>query len=285
MLTSLFATLSQLTPVQPSSNVQHWSGFSPPARSPVHSLSPPDSDKARSIFLTLHVLFPHELLPALDLLDRGLVTRLSVGGEKAGSTSSAVVELPSGGGPAGEHDGLLEEGRHVLNPSDSQAEEWEVYYVQSASSQQPHSRRTATTAKPSFHHASHKPSPSSMYYEVRLDSWNCSCPAFSVSAFQGLRLHQGGQHSGLNPDAHLFLHPPQSNITQTPGDQHPASGWAFGGVATTGSGPRIPSCKHILAAVLAKAAPRLFAPGVAERVVSREEMVGWGGGWGEFGYG
>lgn len=32
----------------------------------------------RNVFLTLHVLFPNELLPALDLLDRGLVTRFVV---------------------------------------------------------------------------------------------------------------------------------------------------------------------------------------------------------------
>ncbi|GME27842.1 hypothetical protein GTA08_BOTSDO00778 [Neofusicoccum parvum] len=34
--------------------------------------------KDRNVFLTLHVLFPNELLPALDLLDRGLVTRFLV---------------------------------------------------------------------------------------------------------------------------------------------------------------------------------------------------------------
>jgi hypothetical protein len=32
----------------------------------------------KSIFLTLHVLFPNELLPALDVLDRNLVTHLRV---------------------------------------------------------------------------------------------------------------------------------------------------------------------------------------------------------------
>jgi hypothetical protein len=45
---------------------------------------------------------------------------------------------------------------------------------------------------------------------------------------------------------------------------------------------RVPSCKHILAAVLAKAAPKLFKGGFKERVASKEEIVAWGSGWGEF---
>lgn len=35
-------------------------------------------DSVRTALLTLHVLFPHELLPALDLLDRNLITRLTL---------------------------------------------------------------------------------------------------------------------------------------------------------------------------------------------------------------
>lgn len=44
------------------------------AASPLRALQGND----RNVFLTLHVLFPNELLPALDLLDRGLVTRFVV---------------------------------------------------------------------------------------------------------------------------------------------------------------------------------------------------------------
>jgi hypothetical protein len=36
------------------------------------------SSSAKSLLLTLHVLFPTEFLPALDLLDRNLITRLIV---------------------------------------------------------------------------------------------------------------------------------------------------------------------------------------------------------------
>nr|POE93016.1 hypothetical protein CFP56_64123 [Quercus suber] len=36
------------------------------------------TSRQRALLLTLHVLFPHDLLPALDLLDRELVARLCV---------------------------------------------------------------------------------------------------------------------------------------------------------------------------------------------------------------
>jgi hypothetical protein len=67
--------------------------------------------------------------------------------------------------------------------------------------------------------------------------------------------------------------------------------WRFGGVATNPSSRpsaphSLPSCKHILAAVLAKVAPGLFAKhGVIQKAVTHEELVGWGAGWGEFGGG
>lgn len=63
-------------------------------------------------------------------------------------------------------------------------------------------------------------------------------------------------------------------------------GWRVGGTATLpSSAGRTPVCKHILAAVLARAAPNLFGAGVAESEGSREQLAGWGGGWGVFGYG
>jgi len=63
------------------------------------------------------------------------------------------------------------------------------------------------------------------------------------------------------------------------------AGCLFGGTATLPSAGRTPVCKHILAAFLARAAPKLFGSGVAESMASKEQLAGWGGGWGEFGYG
>src|SRR5689334_5617435 len=50
----------------------------------------------KSILLTLHVLFPNELLPALDVLDRNLVTRLHL------KNSLAVPPIPLGDPDRGE---------------------------------------------------------------------------------------------------------------------------------------------------------------------------------------
>ena len=58
--------------------------------------------------------------------------------------------------------------------------------------------------------------------------------------------------------------------------------WAFGGTATR-KGMGVPVCKHILAALLGKAAPGMFGEMVSRREAGKEEVAGWGGGWGDHG--
>ncbi|EXJ61140.1 hypothetical protein A1O7_05293 [Cladophialophora yegresii CBS 114405] len=222
---------------------------------PLHLLSAPDTEQARSIFLTLHVLFPHELLPALDLLDRRLVTKLIAGPFAAKPDESARVA--DGGEPPAN---VAEVDDPALPPDTGH----EVFYVQSASA--------AEKAKESRHRSRYsKASTTSAHYEVYLDSWNCSCPAFSVSAFQCLTLESPAD-DGAQED---YAAPIQDSPMMT-------RGWEFGGTATRKVG-RIPSCKHIVAAVLADAAPHLFEDSFKERVVRKEELVAWGSGWGEIG--
>lgn len=281
MLTSLFESLSSLTPKSAASTshvstsrAQHEvptpaSLTTPPndTNSALHTLSPEETERARSLFLTLHVLFPHELLPALDLLDRGLVTRLTV--------------LPVGGGSTRRGDDDTEQ-----SPGTSTAEltsnstGWEVYYIQSSSSSSTSSH--AHPSRPARSHA-RKHDAGTAFYEVRLDSWNCSCPAFGVSAFQGLDVYH--EDSGIDP-THTPLSTAPLDLASRPRRK---PDWQFGGTATwdpaSSTFSSVPSCKHILAAVLAKAAPRLFAHGVTDREVTRAELAGWGGGWGEFGDG
>ncbi|EME85613.1 uncharacterized protein MYCFIDRAFT_88504 [Pseudocercospora fijiensis CIRAD86] len=85
--------------------------------------------EARNIFLTLYALFGKELLPALDLLDRSLVTR--------------------------------------LHTSSGEEHTCKLYLVRSAQPQ--------TSRNTPYQHTN--------YYEVRLNAWTCSCPAFAFSAF------------------------------------------------------------------------------------------------------
>lgn len=160
-----------------------------------------DAPGAKELLLTLHALFPNELLPALDLLDRGLVVR---------------------------H-------RHS------------AYYVQSAQQQ-------SSKGSSRFRSAT---SDSTTHYEVRLDAWSCSCPAFTFSAFKA--------------DPQTTLNTLGTNIDTS------NFGWLFGGLTR---GTDMPICKHLLACVLVEHCS-LFSHLVEEREISVEEAAGWAAGWGD----
>ena len=259
-LTTIFNNLSQLTPpeqtIQQDDELIFYHNFQSQhaCRNRIHDLSALETDKARSILLTLHLLFPRELLPALDILDRGLVTKLLV---TPWTPVNAEAKLGAG---------LDENSNAVTIPYQG----WEVFYIQSASVSDKHNSRSP------YRHQHVNRSTTSTHYEVCLDSWNCSCPAFSVSAFHSL-----GARDHLESE---------EQVTDSQGLETRNSGprsddkWRFGGLSTLETG-RVPSCKHILAAVLAKAAPKLFNDGYTEKVVSREEAVAWGNGgeglWGK----
>lgn len=191
-------------------------------------LTEASAEQARSIFLTLHFLFPHELLPALDILDRKLVRQLIVA---KSDQSSANID--------------------------------EVYYVQSASAvTDPVNRRSATKSsrfRSSTWHAT------KTLYEVRLDSWNCTCAAFSQS-------HMRTMLEGLSIDT-LSKGMVQEETSFPPST--PFGGTLIQQYLDT------PTCKHILAVFLATSAPTLFGIGVQVRNISVEELAGWAAGWGE----
>ena len=214
----------------------------PPSATGLPSLRRQDLQTAKSIFTTLHFLFPHELLPALDILDRKLVSQL------------AFVPLHQSA-PASP----------TQQPYDSstvtEQKAWEIFYVQSASA-------TASSSKSTSRYR-RVYNPTGTYYEVRLDTWNCTCPAFAFSAFGGasdLRHNDAGSEDECE----------QTDV-EIEGD---ANEWRFGGTATR-DGTGAPICKHILAAVLGKALPGIFGHGVERKVVTAAEVAGWAGGWGE----
>lgn len=262
ILAQLLSTLNSLHPIGQSANEAEAIDFAHPSNTrysgQLHHLSPEDTTKARSVFLTLHVLFPHHLLPALDLLDRGLVTRLM----------PKIERIQSGGDRA-----KLATDNTQVRAAASASPAWEVYYIQSSS---------AVTSKPNPRRK--KQSVSATFYEVRLDSWNCSCPAFSVDAFQGLMNSCDDMDDKVNMSQasgqEEQLDQPFSTTNESEG-----MGWRVGGTVTLPSSGSTPICKHILAATLARVAPKLFSTGITESRVSREQLAGWGGGWGEFGYG
>ncbi|KAH7073789.1 hypothetical protein BKA63DRAFT_40612 [Paraphoma chrysanthemicola] len=236
-------------------------------------------EEVKKQLLALQVLFPNEFLPALDLLDRGLVTRLKVAeGEKnnastTDSSAQARNNTEAHDGDTYMHDSLAQtttqdtirpspdlpighDAEHPPSSTSPTSSFDTIYYVRSA--QQRSSRFTT-----SFD--------TSTSYEVRLLAWNCSCPAFAFAAF---------------PAVHPEPQAPVLGATNTWGghdgpakDRGHGDGWTFGG--TTLGDDMAPVCKHLLACVLVEKCGGLFGGFVEERHVSVEEVAGWAAGWGD----
>ncbi|KAF2398197.1 hypothetical protein EJ06DRAFT_583988 [Trichodelitschia bisporula] len=188
--------------------------LSPPPEAPIPTL--PSS--AKPALLTLHHLFPHTLLHALDLLDRNLVTRLT-------------VPVPSSPNSSIPNSGITAPTRP--NPP--------LYLVHSAQTPRPNTRDRDTTGT---------------IYEVRPWAWSCSCAAFAFAAFPA--------RDASPSDAAIEV--PELAL----------DAWIWGGPAHDPGVP--PVCKHLLAAMLAE---KWGLGDVPTRDVTREEVAGWGAGFGD----
>ena len=223
VLTSLISSLNHLHAPSTSNNPTH--STNPLAELPA---------EARNLFITLHCLFPAELLPALDLLDRRLVTALTRLCNPAAAATNAQ--------PA-------------------------VYYVRSARGGRRESERERHRAGERQRDRERE----SESYEVRLTAWNCSCPAFTLSAFtrafEGVSAgEEAAREEGLE-------------MGREKGKLGSDNGWSFGGLGLGSDEGLSPVCKHLLACVLAEQCP-LLQGCVERRVVGKEELAGWAAGWG-----
>jgi hypothetical protein len=220
-----------------------------------------DTPEAKEIFLTIHVLFQNELLPALDLLDRRLVTRLRISepgrNTSRGPSDSETVhhgdESDSTGGSKLQRRG--ESGEKVREGDSTEGTGGPapacIYYVRSAQQQ------TSRSNNSRYRNAAYE---HTTYYEVRLEAWSCSCPAFAFSAFPSIL-----------PDA-------EDGASRNAHDETSANpDWRFGGLT---QGSDMPVCKHLLACALA-AHGNAVSHMVEERAISAEEMAGWAAGWGD----
>ncbi|KAJ9227538.1 hypothetical protein DTO169E5_5549 [Paecilomyces variotii] len=224
-------------------------------QNPFHSLQGSQLSKVKSLMLTLHCLFPNELLLALDILDRKLVRRF---------VSSKQTE--DGDGNAAEYTNTSGSGDDREEIPDSQEEE----EVDSLPEQQTSVRdemflvlSTSSTTSQSSRRVPEK------YYEVRLRAWNCTCPAFVLSAFRNLG-NAVEEDVGVREDE-------DEEMNYYHGDH-----WLGGTLTRTMSGNSAPPmCKHLLACILATRCAGLFGNGLQERIdVSQTEMAGWAAGWG-----
>ncbi|KAG9194944.1 hypothetical protein G6011_00064 [Alternaria panax] len=274
----------------------------------------PDATKKQ--LLSLQVLFPSEFVPALDLLDRRLVTRFRICDEEELAALKTVEEQRQRQRQRQGRDVQMQEDTEptVSIPPETtqQSEDTHTHptpnnannSIDSESTPQNDAITPTTTPTKDtkdtvyyVHSAQHRPSRfSTSYdtlttYQVRLRSWNCSCPAFAFSAFpppSTLSTHSHPSPSHSPPPI------PQYNPTTQQEDEEEGGGrdrdrdgdndnddavW-FGGTTLSPS-TTPPVCKHLLACILVSKLHNLFGGFLVERSVTVEEAAGWAAGWGD----
>lgn len=237
---------------------------SEPSSNPFNAAPP----NIKPLLITLHVLFPNELLSALDLLDRGSVTRLifSTDGSRPGGPENVPKSSHDGdmGSASEERNDAEVDGRRELSGKSRT-----VHYVQS--SHQPHTRSRFASASSRAYDVFLARSRQS--YEVRLKAWNCSCPAFAFASVECMMDECDGLQGTVEGDVTESAegNPRSSGCGKEDEDQ------SFGGLLREKGD--MPVCKHLLACFLAESWTEISAY-VAEDVLGSEEMSGWAAGWG-----
>jgi hypothetical protein len=246
LLTSLLSTISSI-PVP-----------SPAEENPLPSAPP----SAQPLLATLHVLFPSLLLPALDLLDRGLIARVSLTQPpalvkpepEARTIDQAHTEhesLPT------RSSALPEQGEQVARQTDIAP----TFYMATS--------LASTMRRRGRGKSRDRDGDSTREYLVQLEAWNCSCPSFTFDAFPppSRTAIDGGAESEQQDD---------SGQAVAAGGREEA--WSIGGLSLDGTGkvgfgPAVPCCKHILACVLADKWPAV-GKNVVDKRVERAELAG-----------
>ncbi len=229
---------------------------------------------------TLHVLLPSLLLPALDILDRGLVTRvilntLHTGNSKttASAVAKTVLQSPSHDGdgnvtsvPTARDEEVRPEEQAPIPPQ----EQNKVHIVRSA---QEHTRSrihtSSSSSTPGPRYSSTNTAGTS--YVVHVEAWNCSCAAFAFAAFPA-----GSGMGSLASWSSLRVGDQYGDGVGGGGEEK----WEFGGLSRnglgldeSGGGGGVPCCKHLLACGLGERWG-VIGEYVKERRVGREEFAG-----------
>lgn len=234
LLTSLVRALCNTSPHDDG-------GSDAPARlSERYSSSPVadiwDSPQRKKLILTLHVIFPGMLLPALDLVDRNLVRRLTLHtAPPSGPNAAASLSTSTSGNETGST------GRQA------------VYTVRSLASTLPRRGAAGGGGAPA----------ATRTYLVHLDAWSCSCAGFAVDAYAG---------SGMNERADTAAGDDEDEVGATM-VACKFGGRSVAGRDAQGA-ERSPCCKHLLACLLMDEWEELFATHVEERRCTKEELAG-----------
>ncbi|KAK3997144.1 hypothetical protein QBC44DRAFT_355033 [Cladorrhinum sp. PSN332] len=211
----------------------------------------------RHLLITLHVLFPGMVLPALDLLDRKLVTRLVLDPalswsafkpkdepvKKEGERSPTEPE-PTPEAAERESD----DDDHRSKKEETKKRQAEIYVVYSASIQQRQQRQQQQQLQQlqQLQNPRRKPkalgeetvSGPGQKYIVSLRAWNCTCAAFAFAAIQHVVLNNKDTApipKDIPPPPPPP--PPRSSQQQEEGDVSNYDyndNWSFGGLSLTG---------------------------------------------------
>ncbi|KAH8593654.1 hypothetical protein B0O99DRAFT_688488 [Bisporella sp. PMI_857] len=250
-LTSLINTLTSLPPPPP-----------PPAPDPgknAFSIANESTNPLklvplshRALLTTLHVIIPPPtLLQALDLLDRGLVTRIH---HDPGLDDLDADSRPRAG--RGKDEGKARPPQAPVPLPELAAESGvderktaEFYLVRSSQVPRGRGRDRGGDGE------------GGKVYTVRLHAWNCDCAAFAFAAFPGA-------------SSSSFSWEESSGDGDGYGDREGI--WEFGGESLDGRGgeDHVPICKHLLACLLGEKWDGVLGSYVKERGVGREEAAG-----------
>jgi hypothetical protein len=148
---------------------------------------------ARSLLMTLHVIYPSLVLPALDLLDRKLVIKLRLVGAATDDQRTSALTGPADFSVRSlGHSEVVAESSTVPDPvharrtaaSSSLAigKQQQLYVVQSG--QNIFTRRTWQSDVDDGGDGSENAARSGVaHYLVHLEAWNCSCVGFAFAAY------------------------------------------------------------------------------------------------------
>lgn len=197
----------------------------------------------RSVMLTLHVLFPNLVLPALDLIDRRLVDKFRVGSDvSAGTEIGPVVTNNQGLGQT--WPSQTSQTSQNNKTSELGHNEPSVYAVRPFSSTSLRLTATETRAIPKTH-------------IVHLTAWNCSCTSFAIAKYCSRRLNDA-QFNCIHSALACGLE---------------WSSWNTPRSVTFVNSDSLPSCKHLLACLLVERCGHLFADSVVNKIVSDYGMA------------
>ncbi|KAJ5738220.1 hypothetical protein N7493_001375 [Penicillium malachiteum] len=233
---------------------------------PLSALSASQLAKVKPLMLTIHSLFPNDLLPALDILDRGLVQRF---------IREDRLDNPSHSSPQDQDQEMTNPSQPLEETKSDASQPEDMFFVISASSapipRPPGKSSPSTPGNVSTQQTQTQTQTQTEQvkgYEVRLHAWNCTCPTFTLSAFRDL--------SRLDHLEYPGMHIADSDQS---GDVYP---YPFGGTLTSVRDKASPPiCKHILACLLFIRCPGLFGGcGDGRCIISKEELAGWCAGWG-----